>query len=71
LEALKSRRMVFFKETDWVETPIYAREKLVSGNRVEGPAVVEQYDATTVIPPGWNAVVDGFSNLCLSSGEDT
>jgi N-methylhydantoinase A len=30
-----------------------------------GPAIVEQLDATTVIPAGWSARVDGFSNLIL------
>ena len=33
-------------------TPFYDREKLGAGNRVDGPAVIEQYDTTTVIPPG-------------------
>jgi N-methylhydantoinase A len=34
-----------------------------------GPAIVEQFDATTAIPPGWGATVDGFRNLILSKRE--
>ncbi|HWS46065.1 MAG TPA: hypothetical protein VN636_09415, partial [Acidimicrobiia bacterium] len=35
------------------------------GARVTGPAIVEQFDATTVIPPGWRARVDPRRNLIL------
>lgn len=65
IEALAERRAVYFEQTDWVETPIYARSRLLPGNRITGPAIIEQYDATSVIPPTWNATVDEFSNLCL------
>ena len=30
-----------------------------------GPAIVEQFDATTVVPPGWHAFVDRHGNLIL------
>jgi len=63
--ALKSKRGVFFESTGWTETPIYSRDALLPGNRIEEPAIIEQYDATIVIQPGWNVVVDEFSNLCL------
>jgi len=61
-----SKREVFFEETGWTETPIYSRDALRAGNKVEGPAIIEQYDSTSVIPPRWSAVVDEFSNLVLS-----
>jgi len=35
---------------------------------ITGPAVVEQFDATTVIPPGWGAQVDRRRNLILHKG---
>jgi 5-oxoprolinase (ATP-hydrolysing) len=55
-------------------TPFYERELVRAGDRIEGPAVVEQYDSTTVIPPGLVAEVDRFGNLVvdcttLSRGE--
>jgi len=62
---LTGKRRVFFDNTGWIETPIYSRDALLPGNKIEEPAIIEQYDATIVIPPGWNAVVDEFSNLCL------
>jgi 5-oxoprolinase (ATP-hydrolysing) len=46
-------------------TPFYDREKLRAGNRIEGPAIVEQYDTTTVIPPGLTADVDRFGNIVI------
>lgn len=45
---------------------LYDRERLASGHVIVGPAVVFQLDATTVIPPGWVAEVDGWGNLLLS-----
>ena len=38
-------------------TPVYARDKFGAGNRFAGPAIVVQLDATTLIPPGWNAEI--------------
>jgi N-methylhydantoinase A len=46
-----------------VATSIYDRARLPLGARVPGPAIVEQPDTTTVIPPGRAAVVDPAGNL--------
>jgi len=60
------RRHVWLRErAALVSCPIYDREKLVAGNRVEGPAIVEQMDATTLIVPGAAATVDRYLNLLL------
>jgi N-methylhydantoinase A len=48
-----------------VEAPVYERDSLDIGGVIAGPAIVEQFDATTVIPPGWAGRVDGFRNLML------
>jgi N-methylhydantoinase A len=45
---------------------LYARDRLQPGHRCAGPAVVFQYDTTTVIPPGWETAVDANGNLLLS-----
>ena len=45
------------------ETGIYERENLVAGARINGPAIITQYDTTTVLPPGWQALVDQAGNL--------
>ncbi len=46
-------------------TPFYERGLLAAGNRIDGPAVIEQYDATTVVPPGFSVEVDRFGNLVI------
>jgi len=45
---------------------LYEREKLLPGHRFPGPAIVFQYDTTTVIPPGWETAVDAFGNLLVT-----
>lgn len=52
---------------DFVTCPVYARGKLKSGNRIAGPAIVEQMDTTTVILPGMRATVDTYLNLILET----
>jgi len=64
-EATKGTRRVFFAADESIETTIIAREKLPVGATFGGPAIVEQFDATTVVPPGWAARVDRFHNLAL------
>jgi len=65
--ALKGRRMVWFDGLTGVEVPIYERDLLEVGATLAGPAIVEQMDATTVIPKGWGAVVDTYGNLILEA----
>jgi N-methylhydantoinase A len=66
--AIMRHRDVWLAETKgFVSTPIYAREKLRPGNRFTGPAVVEQMDATTLVPPGMTARVDRWLNLILEA----
>ena len=51
----------------FVSCPIYDRERLDCGNRIEGPAIVEQMDATTVILPGTVATVEPYLNLIVEA----
>ncbi len=61
-----SERLVGFDDVaEMLPTPIYRREMLGAGQGITGPAIIEQYDATTLLPPGWQATVDRFSNLLL------
>jgi N-methylhydantoinase A len=62
--ALRERRDVF-DGAAFVDTPVFDRALLRPGDAFDGPAVVEQYDATTYVAPAWNARVDGFGNLVL------
>lgn len=56
-----SSRQVWFET--WVETPIYQRERIPAKTEIIGPAIVEQLDTTTIIPPAASARVDSFGNL--------
>jgi N-methylhydantoinase A len=49
-------------------TPVFDRGLLAPGAEVEGPAIVEQLDTTTVIGPGWVGRLDGYGNLMLTLG---
>jgi len=63
-----SRRTVIFAGADGAashDTPIFAREQLVPGVTFDGPAIVTQYDTTTVLPPNWRAAVDETGSLIL------
>jgi N-methylhydantoinase A len=48
-----------------IRTKIIAREKLKSGNRIQGPAVVVEYSSTLVIPPFASAHVDEYGNIVM------
>jgi N-methylhydantoinase A len=64
--ARKSPREVFFAETGGnVVCEAYDRYRLLAGNRVVGPAIIEEKDATTVVHPGYQAEVDPCGNLLI------
>lgn len=60
-------REVYF-EGEFRETPIYGRNGLPRGRRIDGPAVVEQMDTTTVVDPAATVSVDEFGNLVIRPG---
>ncbi len=66
--ALIGRREVWMPEAGgFVACPVYDREKLLSGNRISGPAIVEQMDATTLVLPGMTGRVEPYMNLILEA----
>ncbi len=48
---------------EWLDTSVYFRDSLTAGFSSEGPAIVEEYDSTTVVPPGWRIRV--LENGCM------
>jgi N-methylhydantoinase A len=58
------RRPVWF-EGEALDTPVFRRDDLAAGFRFAGPAIVEQVDATTVVPPGAAAEVDNYLNIII------
>ena len=64
--ALKTRRAVYFAETDgYVETPVYDRYRLRPGDRVAGPAIIEERESTLVLGPAGRATVAANANILV------
>jgi N-methylhydantoinase A len=62
-------RPVWFDELDDpVETPVYHRESLPAGTRLTGPAIIDQLDSTTLVPPDVEAEVDEWLNIRMHIG---
>jgi N-methylhydantoinase A len=65
--ALRGTRPVYFAEAGrHLDTPTYDRAALVAGNRISGPALVEEYASTTVVHPGDTLEVDAFGDLLIA-----
>ncbi|MDN2581525.1 hydantoinase/oxoprolinase family protein [Aquibium sp. ELW1220] len=65
--ALNEVRPVWF-DGRWIDTPVYARERLPLDAAFDGPAILEQMDATTVLPPGDSLAGDADGNLIVTIG---
>ncbi len=66
-EKLKGSRQVWFG-SGFVEAAVYDRYALAPGDRIEGPAIIEEREATTIVPPGDRLRVDDNLNLRLTIG---
>ena len=58
-------RKVWFAVEQVIETPVYVRQELAPGHRLNGPAIIEQLDTTTLLYPGDQLVVDDYLNLLI------
>jgi N-methylhydantoinase A len=65
--ALGTRTVVFDRKPH--ETTILLRDRLAAGYTADGPLVIEEEGATTVVPPGRALEVDEFGNLLITTGE--
>ena len=66
--ALKGKRKVFV-QGNYLLLPIYERALLRPGDRISGPAIIEQMDSTTFLSYGHRAQVDGYLNLIVTIGK--
>jgi N-methylhydantoinase A len=67
---VEGERLVLFDDLpESVSTPVLLRERLTAGTRFEGPAVIEQLDSTTLVPPEVAVEVDDWLNLRIHVGE--
>jgi N-methylhydantoinase A len=55
---------------EWMEVPVYDREKMGRGSEVTGPAIVEFRESTCVVRPGWSGKVDGIGTLVLEKSDE-
>jgi N-methylhydantoinase A len=62
---LGSRPVYFGPDHGWVEAPLYDRELLGAGALIDGPAVLEQLDSTTVLSPGQSTTVESHGHLIV------
>jgi N-methylhydantoinase A len=53
------------------DVPTFSRARLIAGNRIAGPAIVEEHASTTVLMPGDALEVDAFGNLGITVGDRT
>ncbi len=60
----RNRQVYHVSQNEWIDTPIIDRSSLDSDERA-GPLIVEEYDSTTVVPPGWRACLDSLKNIIL------
>jgi N-methylhydantoinase A len=69
LEAARRETRPVWYDGKWHDTPIYDRERLPLDATLDGPAILEQMDATTVIEPGDRAVSDADGNIIIEVGK--
>jgi len=66
--ALKGERQLFdIATTEFVNARVYDREQLGPGDRIDGPAIIDQFDATTLVLVGQAATIDSIGTLVIES----
>ena len=61
-----ARRALFEEFREYIDTPVYRRDLLKQGNVIEGPAIIEQLDSTTVLLPRQRAEVVRFGTIVIT-----
>lgn len=65
-EPMGMRDVLFDGEKEYLPTGIYDRNDFKPGCTIMGPAIIEQMDSTSVIPPNWKACTDGYRNIIVT-----
>jgi 5-oxoprolinase (ATP-hydrolysing) len=65
-ERRATARVRVFTGGAWTEVDLHGREDLLPGDTVDGPAIIAEANATTVVEPGWRAAVDELGRLLLT-----
>jgi N-methylhydantoinase A len=59
------QRKVYWRSTGWIDVPLFRRSELALDQHIAGPAIIEEYGSTIVMPPGWALHTDRHRNLIL------
>ncbi|HLG73842.1 MAG TPA: hydantoinase/oxoprolinase family protein [Chloroflexota bacterium] len=54
----------------YISTPVFDRNDLARGQVVEGPAIIEEWNSTLIVPPAWQAAVDRLGNLIMNQSAE-
>ncbi|HXT80035.1 MAG TPA: hydantoinase/oxoprolinase family protein [Acetobacteraceae bacterium] len=65
--AVPKHRSAWFSGHGWIDTPVVDRASLAGQTR-SGPLIVQEYDATCLVPHGWTAGLDPFGNIRMTAG---
>ncbi|QRV23388.1 hydantoinase/oxoprolinase family protein [Marinomonas foliarum] len=65
-QAVMYSRDTIFDDGEKYDTPRYDRNKLLSGHKLQGPAIIMQHNSTTLIPKGYTAEVHSYGNIHIS-----
>ena len=66
-QANTGTRRVFYKGLGWVDCPNYDRGKLLAGNRISGPAMVNEFDSSIVLLPGHRGTVNRYGDIVVDA----
>jgi N-methylhydantoinase A len=69
--AIIEERQTWFPSTGYVATPVYDRDKIAAGAQFTGPAIIEQMDTTTVVPPHAEVEIDRLGNIMITLAESS
>ena len=61
----EGERPVYWRGDGWIGCPIFRREALAPGTRLDGPLIVEEYGSTVVVPAAWRVACDRYGNLVM------
>jgi N-methylhydantoinase A len=73
-QPIRTRQAIFISHEQQpvsYEVPVYERATLQPGATLTGPAIITQYDTTTIVPPSWKLCVDAFENLVIEQEKPT
>ena len=66
LKRRSSRKVFHTGRHDFLDSAIYERDDIAAGISLDGPAVIEEWSTSILIPPGWRAKADNFGNILVN-----